>query len=219
MEVPSTRGRSLRELHAALAAGELSESAADLSAARVLALTEWGSDAKTDADVDAHHTRAREVAAASIVLLKNDGALPLAHESQVAAIGEFARTPRFLGGPSSHVNAVRTRLWQRRAGKDRFGRRCPGGREHARGQRRNDTSQKPAQFAGEVDRLAIEKPLQLKPVGHRDEEGCEAARRHRISESTLVDESLEIARSGFTLAAVPLHEVVVRGMVRRCRLR
>lgn len=108
LEMPGTRGRSIRGLHAALAAGELSKSAVDLSAARVRALTEWGSDTKIDADFDAHHSLAREVAAASIVLLKNDGALPLAHESRVAVIGEFARTPRFQGGGSSHVNAIRT---------------------------------------------------------------------------------------------------------------
>ncbi|WP_417503761.1 glycoside hydrolase family 3 C-terminal domain-containing protein [Microbacterium sp.] len=108
LEMPGTRGRSVGEIQTALAAGDIQESAVDRSVARLLKLTEWGAVAEGDADFDAHHALAREVAAASIVLLKNDGALPLSHESRVAVIGEFARTPRFQGGGSSHVNAVRT---------------------------------------------------------------------------------------------------------------
>ena len=46
-------------------------------------------------DEEAHHALAREAAAESVVLLANDGTLPLPPEANIAVIGEFARTPRF----------------------------------------------------------------------------------------------------------------------------
>nr|WP_240541809.1 exo-alpha-(1->6)-L-arabinopyranosidase [Bifidobacterium simiarum] len=59
-------------------------------------------------DVDAHDALAREAAAESIVLLKNDhGILPLAPDADIAVIGEFARTPRYQGGGSSHLTPNR----------------------------------------------------------------------------------------------------------------
>ncbi len=57
-------------------------------------------------DMAAHHALARRAAAASVVLLKNEGnLLPLAGESlaEVALIGAFARVPRYQGAGSSQV--------------------------------------------------------------------------------------------------------------------
>ena len=51
-------------------------------------------------DADAHHALAREAAAQSVVLLVNDGVLPLTPDASIAVIGEFARTPRFQGAPA-----------------------------------------------------------------------------------------------------------------------
>jgi beta-glucosidase len=107
LEMPGTRGRSIREIQAAVAAGELDEAIVDRSVARVLELTRLGSTEPVEADFQAHHALAREAAAASVVLLKNDGTLPLGADTRIAVIGEFARTPRFQGGGSSHVNAAR----------------------------------------------------------------------------------------------------------------
>lgn len=60
-------------------------------------------------DVDAHHETARRAAVESIVLLKNEGAiLPVSKAAHIAVIGEFARTPRYQGGGSSHITPTRT---------------------------------------------------------------------------------------------------------------
>ncbi|MBT1166583.1 exo-alpha-(1-_6)-L-arabinopyranosidase [Bifidobacterium simiarum] len=59
-------------------------------------------------DVDAHDEVAHQAAIESMVLLKNDDAvLPLAHDAKVAVIGEFARTPRYQGGGSSHITPTK----------------------------------------------------------------------------------------------------------------
>lgn len=107
LEMPGTRGRSVRELEAALAAGDVDTDVIDRSVERVIDLGRWGGREKQPADFDAHHALARTAAAESAVLLKNDGALPLSPDTRIAVIGEFARSPRFQGGGSSHVNATR----------------------------------------------------------------------------------------------------------------
>lgn len=52
----------------------------------------------------AHADLAREAAAQSAVLLKNDGVLPLNLDVNVAVIGAFARMPRYQGSGSSRIN-------------------------------------------------------------------------------------------------------------------
>ena len=99
------------EIVTALNNGELDESALDDSAGRMIELVRKAQQrpkAPWALDVDAHHALAREAAARSIVLLKNDGdLLPLVPDSSVALIGEFARTPRYQGGGSSHINPTK----------------------------------------------------------------------------------------------------------------
>ena len=60
-------------------------------------------------DVEAHHAFARKVAEQGIVLLKNEGnILPLAENTKVTVIGDFAKTPRYQGAGSSLVNPTKT---------------------------------------------------------------------------------------------------------------
>ena len=58
--------------------------------------------------VDAHDEVAHQAAVESMVLLKNDDAiLPVAKDAKIEVIGEFARTPRYQGGGSSHITPTK----------------------------------------------------------------------------------------------------------------
>ena len=113
LEMPSSGGVTDAQLVAAVRDGSLAESVLDTAADRVIDLVEKalaGADADATYDVEAHHALAREVAGRGIVLLKNDGVLPLATGAgrAIAVVGEFARTPRYQGAGSSQI--VPTRL-------------------------------------------------------------------------------------------------------------
>lgn len=62
---------------------------------------------ETKIDFEADHEEARKIADESMVLLKNDGILPLKRSQKLAFIGKFAETPRFQGGGSTHVNSYK----------------------------------------------------------------------------------------------------------------
>lgn len=109
LEMPGTDGRTPPLVAEAVRNGTLDEADLDISVARILGLQAWRAEpSQVEIDVDAHHQLAREVAGQCAVLLKNDGTLPLAGTTKLAVIGEFARTPRFQGGGSSHVSVTRS---------------------------------------------------------------------------------------------------------------
>ena len=107
LEMPPNLGVSDRAIIDAIATGDLDEAVLDRAAGRVLALVHRSRRRKpASLDAAAHHALARRAAAQSLVLLKNDGVLPLTGmtDRTVAVIGEFARTPRFQGAGSSQVS-------------------------------------------------------------------------------------------------------------------
>lgn len=112
LEMPPATGRDA-DVERDLAAGALSEAVLDTAVGRVLALVDRTAPARTGlvgADHDEHHALARLAALESAVLLKNEGGLlPLSPDAPgtLAVIGEFARSPRFQGGGSSHVTPTR----------------------------------------------------------------------------------------------------------------
>ena len=90
--------------------GTLPEEALDLCCERVLELvfkSEAGRKPDAKCDHDAAHELARKYAANSLVLLKNDGLLPLKKSDKVAFIGAFAERPRLQGGGSSHIEETK----------------------------------------------------------------------------------------------------------------
>jgi len=110
LEMPPALGRSPESIVAAVQAGELPPEGLDARVRTVLELVAKGLPVLAvdeSFDADAHHALAREAAAESVVLLKNDGLLPLPADARIAVVGEFARTPRFQGAGSSQVNPTR----------------------------------------------------------------------------------------------------------------
>ena len=91
--------------------GKISEENLDIRVKELMKVvferTEAVAAAPNSFDADAHHAIARKCAEGSIVLLDNDGILPLAPNESVAVIGDFAETPRYQGAGSSQVNPTR----------------------------------------------------------------------------------------------------------------
>ena len=111
LEMPAPGGDSVRELLAAVESGKISESDIDARLSELLPLV-FDTKAALDAaprefDAAAHHALARRAAEESLVLLKNEGSLlPLAADTKVAVIGDFAKNPRYQGAGSSMVNST-----------------------------------------------------------------------------------------------------------------
>ena len=123
LEMPPALGRSPEAVVAAVESGEVPLEVLDARVRKVLELVAKGMpvlDADESFDVDAHHALARSAAAQSIVLLKNDGVLPLAPDASFAVIGEFARTPRFQGAGSSRVSPTRVDVLLKELGSPPF---------------------------------------------------------------------------------------------------
>lgn len=102
LEMPYTNDSSTRQIIGAVESGTLSEEALDTVVERVLRGIFWCADhRKPDAvyDQEADHKKARDFAAQSMVLLKNeDEILPLQEGKRIAVIGEFAEKTRYQGG-------------------------------------------------------------------------------------------------------------------------
>ncbi len=111
LEMPGPSHRHEKAIVEAVREGRLSEAVLDRTVERLLALASRVAMRRKEgfkADFDAHHRLAREVAAESVVLLKNENSfLPLEPKGKIAFIGEFAKKPRFQGGGSSHIEPTR----------------------------------------------------------------------------------------------------------------
>ncbi|GMQ61966.1 glycoside hydrolase family 3 C-terminal domain-containing protein [Vallitalea maricola] len=108
LEMPSSGGINDAKLVTAVKDGVLDEKVLDTSVERILNIVEhFENNRNHDAvfDRDADHEIARRIAGESMVLLKNEGILPLKVNQKIAFIGEFAIKPRFQGGGSSHINS------------------------------------------------------------------------------------------------------------------
>jgi beta-glucosidase len=111
LEMPSSSGINDRKIVAAVKSGELDEKIVDQACERILEINYRYLDnarPETPWDQEADHQLSARIAEECMVLLKNDGILPLNKTDEVAFIGEFAAKPRFQGGGSSHINAFRT---------------------------------------------------------------------------------------------------------------
>ena len=113
LEMPTTGGDSAEYLKKAIYEGKISEDLVDKRVDELLDVVFATHEAVSkyaghEFDVDAHHAMAMKASEESIVLLKNeDGILPLAPNTKVAVIGDFAETPRYQGAGSSVVNPTK----------------------------------------------------------------------------------------------------------------
>lgn len=90
-------------------AGLISMEEINASCERILSLVKAKMNQKViPFDLEKNHQVAYEIAKESMVLLKNkDNILPLQLNDKIAIIGQLAKTIRYQGGGSSHINAYR----------------------------------------------------------------------------------------------------------------
>ena len=109
LNMPGGSDFMIKECEQAVKNGTLPEADIDNSVRRILKQVFRAAETmKTPCgcDYDAHHAVAREAAEAGAVLLKNeDAVLPLKAETKIAVIGAMAKSMRYQGAGSSHVNA------------------------------------------------------------------------------------------------------------------
>lgn len=111
LEMPGSGGNTDKEIVEAVKNGELEEAVLDRAVERILNIVFKFTDNRQEGkfDLEEDHKLAAKIAGESMVLLKNEGVLPLpAQGKKIAFIGKFAETPRFQGGGSSHINSFKT---------------------------------------------------------------------------------------------------------------
>ena len=108
LNMPGGSAYMFKECAKAVEDGTLSESDINSSVRRILKqVFRAAENLKTtyECDYDAHHAVARKAAEQGAVLLKNEDAiLPLDGDTKIAVIGAMAKTMRYQGAGSSHVN-------------------------------------------------------------------------------------------------------------------
>jgi beta-glucosidase len=106
LEMPGPRERRVKAVVEAVRSGALGESVLDESVRRILNIVFKAAEtSKGDSfDTATHHALARRIAAEGMVLLKNNGILPLMDQQHIAIIGRAAEEAHFQGGGSSHIN-------------------------------------------------------------------------------------------------------------------
>jgi beta-glucosidase len=111
IEMPSSGGANEARIVAAVRGGSLDEAVLDRALLRILDLVRKADAGRRPGfryDREAHHALARRAAAASMVLLKNEGGiLPLRKGARLGIVGAFAKEPRYQGSGSSIINPWR----------------------------------------------------------------------------------------------------------------
>ncbi len=108
-EMPGPQARRVKAVVEAVRSGELDEAILDESVRRILRVVFMSRQTPKGGifDVDAHHEVAHQAACDGMVLLKNNGILPLQNPHHIAVIGRAAENAHFQGGGSSHINPTR----------------------------------------------------------------------------------------------------------------
>lgn len=109
LEMPGPQEHRVQAVVEAVNSGALDEAVIDESVERILRIVFKAKKTRKGGafNIDAHHVIARDVASEGIVLLKNNGLLPLKEVSNIAVIGKAAKEAYFQGGGSSHINPTK----------------------------------------------------------------------------------------------------------------
>jgi beta-glucosidase len=122
LEMPGPQPRRVKAVIEAVKAGTLDEALLDEAVRRILNITlRADKTPKGKAfDVEKHHALAAKIASEGMVLLKNNGILPLRKFEKIAVIGRSAAEAHYQGGGSSHINPTKLTVpfkeFQNRAG-------------------------------------------------------------------------------------------------------
>jgi beta-glucosidase len=109
LEMPGPKPRHTQAVIEAVQSGKLDESKLNEAVRRILRTVFKAAETPKGGsfDKEAHHALARKAASEGMVLLKNDGVLPLTNLRRIAVIGRSAQQPHFQGGGSSFINATK----------------------------------------------------------------------------------------------------------------
>lgn len=108
LEMPGPRPRRTQAVVDAVNSGELDVATLNESVRRLLKIIFKAAQTPKGGAYNqtAHHTLARKIAGEGMVLLKNNGILPLKNPGSIAMIGRSAQHAHFQGGGSSRINAT-----------------------------------------------------------------------------------------------------------------
>ena len=106
LEMPGPKPRRVQDVVEAVRGGKLDGAQLNDSVRRILRIVFKAAETPKTGEFStaAHHALARKVAGEGMVLLKNNGILPLRKPGHVAVIGRAAKEAYFQGGGSSHIN-------------------------------------------------------------------------------------------------------------------
>jgi beta-glucosidase len=106
LEMPGPSEWRVKAVIEAVRTGKLDETVLDEAVGRILQVIFKAAETKKGGsfDLQKHHALARQVAGEGIVLLKNNGILPLKDHKHIAVIGRAAKEAYYQGGGSSHIN-------------------------------------------------------------------------------------------------------------------
>ena len=109
LEMPHGSDENDAMIVKAVQSGELDEKTLDLTCERILNIIfRYTENREKTAvfDYEKDHETAAEVESECMVLLKNENnILPMDSSKKIAFIGKYAKTPRYQGGGSSHINS------------------------------------------------------------------------------------------------------------------
>src|SRR5215216_7025596 len=109
LEMPGPQDRRVKAVVEAVRSGKVEEAVLDESVRRILNIVFRAKETPKNGrfDVEAHHELAHQIANEGMVLLKNNGLLPLKGQQHIAVIGRTAENAHFQGGGSSHINPTK----------------------------------------------------------------------------------------------------------------